>query len=100
MAKHSFIDSLNKYPCLINAYLLCTPSFIHASIPSVTQHLLSTYCVPSTVLGVRDPAVEKVDQISAIRSRKIEGTDTGTEQIRMMHLKVVSAKEKEQGLAV
>ena len=44
---------------------------MHASIPSITQHLLSTYYLPSIILAVRDTAVEKVEGIG-----KSKSTDT------------------------
>lgn len=48
------------------------PSFFHSLIHSLTQqYLLSTYCVPSTVLDAGNPAVNKRDS-----SPCPHGTDT------------------------
>ena len=54
------------YGHLNTCQLVYEDGFIHSFIHSSSKHLLSTCCVPGTVLGAGDTALNKTDTILAL----------------------------------
>lgn len=66
-------------PVVIAMFLLLTSSFVRSFILffffffSFHEHLLSTYCVPGTVLGAGDTSVTNTQSLSLRSSQSIGG---------------------------